>query len=52
LMPDSVRDRIERAQLRLQTGDTAGAKADFKWILDQQPPGVDLERLAELYRSL
>ncbi|HXI52722.1 MAG TPA: tetratricopeptide repeat protein, partial [Candidatus Saccharimonadales bacterium] len=52
LMPDSVRDRMERAQLRLQTGDTAGAKADFKWVLDQQPPGVDLERLAELYRSL
>jgi serine protease Do len=52
LTPDSVRDRMERAQLRLQTGDTAGAKADFKWVLDQQPPGVDLERLAELYRSL
>jgi S1-C subfamily serine protease/regulator of sirC expression with transglutaminase-like and TPR domain len=52
LSPDSVSDRLGRAQLRLQTGDTAGAKADFKWLLDRQPPGVDLERVAEFYRTL
>ncbi len=52
LSPDSVPDRLGRAQLRLQTGDTAGAKADFKWLLDQQPPGMDLERIAEFYRTL
>ena len=52
LTPDSVTDRLGRAQLRLQTGDTAGAKADFKWLLDRQPPGVDLERIAEFYRTL
>jgi regulator of sirC expression with transglutaminase-like and TPR domain len=52
LSPDSVPDRLGRAQLRLQTGDTAGAKADFKWLLDRQPPGVDLERVAEFYRTL
>ena len=52
LAPDSVPDRLGRAQLRLQTGDTAGAKADFKWLLDRQPPGVDLERIAEFYRTL
>jgi S1-C subfamily serine protease/regulator of sirC expression with transglutaminase-like and TPR domain len=52
LSPDSVPDRLLRAQLRLQTGDTAGAKADFKWLLDQKPPGVDLERIAEFYRTL
>jgi S1-C subfamily serine protease/regulator of sirC expression with transglutaminase-like and TPR domain len=52
LSSDSVSDRLGRAQLRLQTGDTAGAKADFKWLLDRQPPGVDLERIAEFYRTL
>jgi regulator of sirC expression with transglutaminase-like and TPR domain len=52
LSPDSVPDRLLRAQLRLQTGDTAGAKADFKWLLDHKPPGVDLERIAEFYRTL
>jgi regulator of sirC expression with transglutaminase-like and TPR domain len=52
LSPDSVSDRLSRARARLQTGDTAGAKADFKWLLDRQPPGVDLERIAEFYRTL
>ena len=52
LVPDSVSDRLARASLRLQSGDTAGAKQDFKWILDQQPQGVDLERIAEVYRTL
>jgi regulator of sirC expression with transglutaminase-like and TPR domain len=52
LVPDSVSDRLARASLRLQSGDTAGAKVDFKWILDQQPGGIDLERIAEVYRTL
>jgi regulator of sirC expression with transglutaminase-like and TPR domain len=52
LSPDSVSDRLGRAQLRLQTGDTAGAKADFKWLLDHKPPGVDLERIEEFYGTL
>ena len=52
LTPDSVGDRLSRARLRLQGGDIPGAKEDFKWLLDQQPASVDLERIAELYRSL
>jgi len=52
LSPESVPDRLGRAQLRLQTGDTAGAKADFKWLLDRKPSGVDLERIAEFYQTL
>jgi S1-C subfamily serine protease/regulator of sirC expression with transglutaminase-like and TPR domain len=52
LEPDSASDRLGRAALRLKTGDTAGAKEDFKWLLDRQPPGVDLERVAEIYRTL
>jgi regulator of sirC expression with transglutaminase-like and TPR domain len=52
LVPDSVGDRLSRARLRLQIGDAPGAKADFKWLLDHQPAGIDLDRIAELYRSL
>jgi len=52
LNPDSVIDRLKRAHLRLQSSDSAGAKEDFKWLLDHQPPGVDLESIAEVYRSL
>ena len=52
LAPDGVGDRLNRARLRMQMGNSAGAKEDFKWILDEQPAGVDLERVAELYRSL
>jgi regulator of sirC expression with transglutaminase-like and TPR domain len=52
LEPDSASDRLRRALLRVQTGDSAGAKTDFRWILDRQPSGIDLERIAELYRSL
>jgi regulator of sirC expression with transglutaminase-like and TPR domain len=52
LEPDSATDRLRRALLRLQSGDSTGAKADFRWLLDRQPAGMDLERVAELYRSL
>jgi serine protease Do len=52
LVPDGVSDRLSRARFRLQAGNAAGAKADFKWVLDHQPDGVDLERIAEIYRGL
>jgi serine protease Do len=52
LSPDAVGDRLNRARLRLETRDTSGAKQDFKWILDRQPTGLDLEAIAEIYRSL
>jgi regulator of sirC expression with transglutaminase-like and TPR domain len=52
LSPDSARDRLNRARLRLQATDTAGAKEDFRWLLDHHPDGIDLERIAEVLRSL
>ena len=52
LAPDSTGDRLNRSRLHLQRGDTKAAKEDLKWLLDHQPAGVDLERIAELYRSL
>jgi regulator of sirC expression with transglutaminase-like and TPR domain len=52
LDPDNALDRLARARLQLQLLDIPAAKADLKWILDRRPPGIDADRLAELYRSL
>ena len=52
LDPEGIANRLERARLRLQSGDAPGAKQDFKWLLDHAPAGVDLERIAEVYRTL
>ena len=52
LQPDSAGDRLARARARLQSGDTAGGKADLQWLIERQPPGMDVERLEELLRSL
>jgi len=52
LEPESAIDRVNRARLRAQAGDNARAKEDVRWLLDHETPGIDLERLAEWYRSL
>jgi regulator of sirC expression with transglutaminase-like and TPR domain len=52
LNPESVGERLTRGMLRLRLGDTPGAREDLKWLLDEAAPGIDLERVAELYRSL
>jgi serine protease Do len=52
LNPDSPADRLGRARANMQRGDNAAAKTDVRWLLDHEPPGIDLERLGELYRSL
>jgi regulator of sirC expression with transglutaminase-like and TPR domain len=52
LNPDSASDRLQRARIQMQRGENAAAKEDLRWVLDHESPGVDLERLTELYRSL
>ena len=52
LLPESAMDHLERGRLRLQIGDRAGARQDFKWLLDNDPPGIDMERVAEVFQSL
>ena len=52
LNPDSAPDRLNRARVQMQRGDGAAAKVDLQWLIEHEPPGVDLERLGELYRSL
>ena len=52
LSAESALDHLDRARLRLQYGDRAGARQDFKWLLDNDPPGIDLDRVAEVFQSL
>ena len=49
---NATAERLERAMVRLRIGDRAGAKEDLKWLLDKDPPEIDLERVTELYRSI
>ncbi len=52
LDPDAAMEHWSRGMLRLRNGDDVGGKQDFKWLLDHEPAGIDLERVAEIYRSL
>jgi len=52
IKPDSHEDRLARAQLRLQKGLFTPAREDLKWILDKAPEQLNLDRVAELYRSI
>ena len=45
-------ERLTRLRLRLQRGDSAGAREDVRWLLETRPAGIDLERLTELLESL
>jgi len=47
-----ARHRIERSRLRWTSGDTTGIREDLGWVLDQEPPGVDLKRIADAWESL
>jgi hypothetical protein len=36
----------------MQRGNNSAAKTDVQWLLDHESPGLDRERLLELFRSL
>jgi serine protease Do len=52
LLPEDPQERLNRAMLRFRQGNRSGAKQDFKWLLEKQPPELRLDRIAELYRLL
>jgi len=45
---DSVQHRGMRAILRSETGRKAQALSDLDWIIDQKPPGLDLEAIQQM----
>lgn len=52
LAPESAEERGLRAGVRYQAGDREGSLSDVDWLLENQPEGVDLEKLRELRRML
>ncbi len=46
--PDATQERGLRAVLRHQTGRRDAALADLDWLLEHQPPGLDLDRIREM----
>ena len=50
--PDSTFARLNRARLRIQSGDVEGAKADYRWFMDHESTGVDLDAIGRIYESL
>lgn len=47
-----VEERLLRSAARYQNGDRAGALADLDWLLQNNPPGINRERLLQLRRLL
>jgi len=50
--PEAVAERLSRARMRIQAGDTAGAKEDYRWLMEHEPSGVDVEAIGRIYQSL
>ena len=46
--PELVRERGMRAVLRAQTGRRDAAVADLDYLIQKDPPGIDLEKLREM----
>lgn len=50
--PDAAYERFQRAILRVQSSEIAGAKEDLDWLLEHRPPGLDYFRLEQFRESL
>lgn len=48
IVPDSADDRMYRLVCRYQNGQGRMALDDIDWLLEHEPPSIDLERVAEL----
>jgi serine protease Do len=50
--PEATPERLNRALFRMKSGDLAGAKLDLQKLIESKPPGLDMQRVDELYQSL
>ena len=50
--PDSARDRVMRMVTAARLGRRAAALADARWLLDNQPAGIDLDQVRSLVSRL
>ena len=52
LQPDSPQERLNRALMQMRLKKNEKAKEDVRWLLDNNPPGLNRERLLELFQRL
>ena len=52
LEPDSPQERLNRALMHMKLRLNDKAKDDVRWLLENNPPGFNRERLMELFRRL
>jgi serine protease Do len=52
LDPYSSQSRLQRALVRMKTGNIGGTKKDLEFLLDQKPEDLDMDKVEMLYRSL
>jgi len=50
--PDSARDRVMRMITSARLGRRTAALADARWLLDHEPPGIDLDQVRSLIARL
>ena len=44
--------RLQRALLRMKSGDIAGTKDDLEVLIEQKPDDLDMDKVRMLYRKL
>jgi regulator of sirC expression with transglutaminase-like and TPR domain len=52
LQRDAAEERLLRAAVRFELGQRQAALEDLDWLLEHDPPGIDLERVRGLRRLL
>ena len=52
LQPDSPQEHLNRALMFMRLKQNAKAKEDVRWLLDNDPPGFNRDRLMDLFRRL
>lgn len=52
IQPESGKERFQRAILRVQDKNIVGAREDLDWLMENQPPGLDYQRLEQFRDSL
>lgn len=50
--PEDAPARLDRALLLYQEGNIEGAKIDLRWILQNEPPGINIPGLRAFYEQL
>ena len=50
--PQAAAQRLNRALLRLKSGDTEDAKRDLEKLIDERPRELDVDRIERLYQAL